>query len=58
MTERFSDRQGYKPAAVQITVRKDAPSNLRGATPLLAEGAGMISSAMRQAICKHPSRDS
>ena len=52
MTERFSDRQGYRPTAVQITVREDAPSNLRAAIPLIAEGAGMTPSAIRQAICK------
>ena len=51
MTERFSDRQGYRPAAVQITVREDAPSKLRGAIPLIARGAGMTPSAMREAIC-------
>ena len=51
MTERFSERQGYRPSAVQIDVREDAPSNLRGAIPLLAEDAGMLPSAMRQVIC-------
>ena len=52
MIERFSDRQGYRPTAVQITVREDAPSDLRSAIPLIAEEAGMKPSAMRQAICK------
>ena len=51
MTERFSERQGYRPPAVQITVREDAPSELRGAIPLIAEGAGMRPSAMRRVIC-------
>ena len=51
MTERFSDRQGYRPPAAQITVREDAPSELRGAIPLIAEDAGMTPSAMRQVIC-------
>ena len=52
MTERFSDRQGYRPNAAKITVRENAPSGLRGAIPLIAEEAGMTPSAMRQAICK------
>ena len=51
MTERFSDRQGYRPAAAQITVREDAPSELRGAIPLLGQEAGMLPSVMRQVIC-------
>lgn len=52
MTQRFSDRQGYRPTAVQVKVREDAPSNLRGAIPLIAEEAGMTPSTMRRAICK------
>ena len=52
MTERFSDRQGYRPITAQITVREDAPSDLRSAIPLIAEDAGMKPSAMRQVICK------
>ena len=52
MTERFSDRQGYRPTSRQITVREDAPSGLRGAIPLIAEEAGMTPSSMRQVICR------
>ena len=52
MTERFSDRQGYRPPAAQITVREDAPSELRDAIPLIAQDAGMEPSDMRQVICK------
>ena len=51
MTERFSDRQGYRPSAAPITVREDAPSDLRGAVPLPAGEAGMQPSDMRQVIC-------
>ena len=51
MTERFSDRQGYRPTAAEITVREDAPSGLRGAIPLIAEGVGMTPKAMRRVIC-------
>ena len=52
MTERFSDRQGYRPPAAQITIRKDAPSELRGAIPLIAEDAGMMPSDIRRVICR------
>ena len=52
MTKRFSDRRGYRPIAAQIVVREDAPSNLRGAIPLIAEEAGMTPAAMRRVICK------
>ena len=52
MTERFSDRQGYRPPAAQITVREDAPSELRDAIPLIAEDAGMKPSAMQGVICR------
>ena len=52
MTERFSDRQGYRPTAAQITVREDAPSELRDAIPLIAGDAGMKPSDMRRVICK------
>lgn len=52
MTERFSDRQGYGPTAAQITVREDAPSELRDAIPLIAEDAGMKPSDMRRVICR------
>ena len=52
MNKRFSDRQGYRPAAAQITVHEDAPSELRGALPLIAKAAGMQPSAMRQVICE------
>lgn len=52
MTERFSNRQGYRPSATEIIVREGASPELRGAIPLIAEEAGMKPSEMRQAICK------
>ena len=52
MTERFSDRQGYRPSAVPITIREDAPSGLRSALPLIAQGADMRPSVMRRVICE------
>ena len=51
MTEGFSARQGYRPPPAEITVREDAPSDLRGAILMLAEAAGMRPSVMRQVIC-------
>ncbi len=52
MAQRFSDRHGYRPTATQITVREDAPSELRGAIPLIAKSVGMGPDAMRQVICE------
>ena len=52
MTERFSARQGYRPTDAQITVREDAPSDLRGAVLMIAEAADMQPYTMRQVICK------
>lgn len=49
--ERFSARQGYRPPPADITIREDAPSDLRGAILMLAETAGMTPSAMRRVIC-------
>ena len=49
--ERFSARQGYRPSPAEITVREDAPSDLRSAILMLSEAAGMTPSAMRQVIC-------
>lgn len=52
MPQRFSDRHGYRPTAKQITVREDAPDDLRGAITMIAEGVGMQPHAMRQVICQ------
>ena len=49
--ERFSARQGYQPPPADITIREDAPSDLRGAILMLAETAGMTPSDMRRVIC-------
>lgn len=51
MTERFSDRHGYRGAEQEITVREDAPADLRFAIPLIAQDAGISPTAMRRAIC-------
>ena len=52
MTQHFSDRHGYRPVAAQITVREDAPPDLRGAIPLIARHAGMQPDAIRQVTCQ------
>ncbi|MDE0177365.1 MAG: hypothetical protein OXP36_02105 [Gammaproteobacteria bacterium] len=52
MHQRFSDRHGYRPTAKPITVREDAPADLRGAITMIAEGVGMEPRAMRQVICQ------
>ncbi len=52
MTERFSAREGYRPLAAPITIREDAPSELRGAILVLAEEAGLSPSTMREVICQ------
>ena len=51
MMERFSARQGYRPPPAEITIREDAPSDLRGTILVLAQTAGMTPSAIRQVIC-------
>ena len=52
MTERFSDREGYRPPAAPITIREDAPRELQGAILILAQEAGMGPSDMRDVICQ------
>jgi hypothetical protein len=51
MDESFSDRHGYKSEDVEISVREDAPAELRYAIPLIAQATGMSPSAMRRADC-------
>ena len=52
MPDRFSDRHGYRPPTAAITVRDDAPPELRSAILLIAEDAGMLPSVMRRVICR------
>lgn len=52
MTESFSERQGYRPPAAEITVREDAPSGLRDAILLIAEGAGMTPADIQKVTCR------
>jgi AbiJ N-terminal domain 4 len=51
MPERFSHRHGYRGPEQDITVREDAPEDLRFAIPLIAQDAGMTPTSMRRAIC-------
>lgn len=52
MTDRFSDRHGYRAEEQEITVREDAPEDLRFAIPLIAQDAGMVPTAMRRVVCQ------
>ena len=52
MAERFSDRHGYHADERDITIREDAPEDLRFAIPLIAQDAGMRPTAMRRAVCQ------
>jgi hypothetical protein len=50
-TPTFSRRNNYKAVASDITIREDAPQNLRSAIILIAENIGMAPSNMRSEIC-------
>jgi len=52
MSRWFSDRHGYAEDVPEITVREDAPDDLRYALPLIAKSAGMTSTAIRQVVCQ------
>ena len=52
MAERFSDRHCYQSDEQDITIREDAPEDLRFAIPLLAQDAGMTPTAIRRSVCQ------
>ena len=52
IAERFSDRHGYQADEQDITIREDAPEDLRFAIPLIAQDVGMTPTVMRRAICE------
>ncbi len=52
MTERFSDRQGYRPPDAEITIREDAPHPLRHAILQIAKGLGMGPKQLREKVCE------
>src|SRR5260221_10141814 len=49
--ERFSDRHGFKPKEVPITVRNDAPEELRTVVVDLAYEFGLPPGSMRDLVC-------
>lgn len=52
MPETFAKRRGYRPVDAEITVREDAPAELRGAIAQIALRSGMTYSSMREVICR------
>ena len=51
MVELFSDRHEYQAPDAEITVRYDAPENLRCAIPRIADNAGMDFKHIREIVC-------
>lgn len=51
MSQSFSDRYGYKPPEPEITVREDAPDDLRYAVAQIAVNAGLAPSQIRDVVC-------
>jgi hypothetical protein len=48
----FSDRHGYSSDAAEITVREDAPDDLRYAVAQIAKSAGFTPKAIRNIVCQ------
>jgi hypothetical protein len=61
MTEHFSRRHGFNPPEAEITVRQDAPDDLRSAVVDIAYDCGFKPSELRQLVCRvlrvAPNRD-
>lgn len=51
LSESFSDRHGYRAQETEITVREDAPPNLRYAIVAIAKDSGMKPSEIRKVVC-------
>jgi hypothetical protein len=51
MSQSFSDRYGFKPAEPEITVREDAPDDLRYAVAQIAINVGLTPSQIRDVVC-------
>jgi len=47
----FSSRHGFRGKQKEITVREDAPGDLRAALPMLAEQAGLTPKPIREIVC-------
>lgn len=62
MASTFSEREGYRVPSAEISVREEAPDNLRYAITMLAERAGMPFNLIREIVCQElvvrPARDS
>ena len=52
MSDTFSDRHGYRVADAEITVREDAPEELRQAILMIAKSLGMTPTPMRDIVCQ------
>ncbi|WP_348645808.1 hypothetical protein [Methylocystis sp. H15] len=52
MNRSFSDRHGYGPRDAEITVREDAPEDLRFAVAQIATAAGMSPKTIRNVVCQ------
>lgn len=52
MSRNFSERHGYCGSEPEITVRDDAPDDLRFAVAQIANAAGMSPSRIRGVICQ------
>ena len=52
MPETFAKRHGYRAVDADVTVREDAPAELRAAVPQIALRAGMTYASMREVICR------
>ncbi len=48
----FTSRHGYEGAAPEITVREDAPEDLRAAVLLIAKGEDMSPHELREVVCE------
>ena len=52
MSEKFSQRHGYAGQAREITVRQEAPPELRKAITRMARDAGMSPKEIRKVVCR------
>ena len=52
MPKTFSDRYGFRAPDTEITVREDAPRELREAIPMIAKLGGMPPGRMREIVCE------
>ena len=52
MSQSFSERHGYRQRDAEITVREDAPEDLRYAVAEIARQAGMSSKSIRGTVCR------